>query len=204
MINRRIGITLTSVIPRWGPLGMPDGIDSPLLTCYSHLTLYNVSTMAKQKVYIETSVVSYYASRPSRDLVIAARQETTRELWPMLVNRFDRYISMLVLMEINKGDPTAVNERKKVISDLPVLDVTPESESLAEAIVSEGLIPERFGEDSLHIALAVVNGMDYLVTWNFRHLNNALIKIHIMRFIEKQGYVAPVICSPDELLGDSS
>ncbi len=160
--------------------------------------------MVKQKVYIETSVVSYYASRPSRDLVIAARQETTRELWPVLVNRFDRYISMLVLTEINKGDQTAVNERKKAISDLPVLDITTESESLAHAIVREGLIPERFGEDSLHIALAVVNGMDYLVTWNFRHLNNALTKIHIMRFVEKQGYVVPVMCSPDELLGDSS
>lgn len=121
----------------------------------------------------------------------------------MLVNRFDPYISMLVLMEINKGDQTAVNERKKVISDLPVLDVTPQNELLAEAIIREGLIPERFSEDSLHIALAVVNGMDYLVTWNFRHLNNALTKIHITRFIEKQGYSAPVICSPDELLGDS-
>jgi hypothetical protein len=160
--------------------------------------------MVKQKVYIETSVVSYYASRPSRDLVIAARQETTRELWPVLVNRFDRYISILVLMEINKGDLSTVNQRKKAISDIPVLDVTLQSESLAKAIVSEGLIPEQFGEDSLHIALAVVNGMDYLVTWNFRHLNNALTKIHITRFIEKQGYVSPVLCSPDELLGDSS
>ena len=157
--------------------------------------------MVKQKVYIETSVVSYYASRPSRDLVIAARQETTREFWPLLANRFDRYISMLVLLEINKGNPTAVDERKKAILELPVLDITRESESLAQAIVREGLIPERFGEDSLHIALAVVNGMDYLVTWNFRHLNNALTKMHIMRFVEKQGYIAPVICSPDELLG---
>lgn len=160
--------------------------------------------MVKQKVYIETSVVSYYASRPSRDLVIAARQETTRELWPVLVSRFERYISMLVLMEINKGDPAAVDERQRAILDIPVLDVTQESESLAEAIVREGLIPERFGEDSLHIALASVNGMDYLLTWNFRHLNNALTKTHIGRFIEKQGYIPPVVCSPDELLGDSS
>ncbi|MBL7188763.1 MAG: type II toxin-antitoxin system VapC family toxin [Phycisphaerae bacterium] len=159
--------------------------------------------MAKEKVYIETSVVSYYASRPSRDLVIAARQETTRELWPVLVNRFDRYISMLVLMEIGKGDPTAVDERKEAILDIPVLNITHETESLAEAIVREGLIPEQFGEDSLHIALATVNGMDYLVTWNFRHLNNALTKTHIMHFIEKQGYFPPVLCSPDELLGDS-
>ena len=160
--------------------------------------------MGKQKIYIETSVVSYYASRPSRDLIVAARQETTRELWPMLANRFDRYISMLVLMEANKGDTTAADERKQAISDIPVLDITQESESLAEAIIREGLIPERFGEDSLHIALAAVNGMDYLVTWNFRHLNNALTKTHITRFIEKQGYGAPVLCSPDELLGDPS
>ena len=159
--------------------------------------------MEKQKVYIKTSVVSYYASRPSRDLVIAARQETTRELWPVLVSRFDRYISMLVLEEIKKGDPTAVNERKKGILDIPVLDITQESEFLAEAIVREGLIPEQFGEDSLHIALASVNGMDYLLTWNFRHLNNAMTKTHIGRFIEKQDYFPPVVCSPDELIGDS-
>ena len=172
-------------------------------SCYSHLMWYNVIVMEKQKVYIETSVVSYYASRPSRDLVIAARQETTRELWPALANRFDRYISMLVLMEINKGDLTAVDERKKAILDIPVLNVTQESEFLAEAIINEGLAPKQFAEDSLHIALAAVNGMDYLVTWNFRHLNNALTKMHIARFIEKQGYVPPVFCSPDELLGDA-
>lgn len=159
--------------------------------------------MAKQKVYIETSVVSYYASRPSRDLVIAARQETTRELWPLLAHRFDRYISMMVLEEMNKGDLTAVHERKKAVIDIPVLDITQESEYLADAIIRDGLIPERFGEDSLHIALASVNGLDYLLTWNFRHLNNALTKTHIERFIEKQGYIPPVVCSPDELLGDS-
>lgn len=159
--------------------------------------------MANQKVYIETSVISYYTSRPSRDLVIAARQETTRELWPVLAGRFDRYISMMVLTEISKGDSSAVDERKKAISDIPVLNITRETEFLAEAIVREGLIPEQFGEDSLHIALASVNGMDYLLTWNFRHLNNALTKTHIGRFIEKQGYVPSVVCSPDELLGDN-
>ena len=159
--------------------------------------------MANQKVYIETSVISYYTSRPSRDLVIAARQETTRELWPVLAGRFDRYISMMVLTEISKGDPSAVDERKKAISDIPVLNITQETELLAEAIVIEGLIPEQFGEDCLHIALASVNGMEYLLTWNFRHLNNALTKTHIGRFIEKQGYVPSVVCSPDELLGDN-
>ena len=111
---------------------------------------------------------------------------------------------MMVLMEINKGDPTAVDERKKAILDVPILDITQESEFLAEAILREGLIPERFGEDSLHIALASVNGMDYLLTWNFRHLNNALTKTHIERFVQKQGYIPPVVCSPDELLGDSA
>lgn len=174
----------------------------PINYCFGHFIWYNVIIMEKQKVYIETSVVSYYASRPSRDLIIAARQETTRVLWPVLSNRFDRYISMLVLEEINKGDLTAVDERKKAVVDIPVLDITQESEYLAEIIVREGLIPERFGEDSLHIALASVNGMDYLLTWNFRHLNNALTKTHVGRFIEKQGYIPPVVCSPDELLGD--
>lgn len=159
--------------------------------------------MVNQKVYIETSVISYYTSRPSRDLVIAARQETTRELWPVLAGRFDRYISMMVLTEISKGDSSAVDERKKAISEIPVLNITQDTELLAEAIVREGLIPEQFAEDSLHIALASVNGMEYLLTWNFRHLNNALTKTHIGRFIEKQGYVPSVVCSPDELLGDN-
>ena len=83
------------------------------------------------------------------------------------------------------------------------LDITQESENLADAIIREGLIPERFGEDSLHIALASVNGMDYLLTRNFRHLNNALTKTRVGRFIEQQDYIPPVVCSPDELLGDN-
>lgn len=123
----------------------------------------------KPKIYIETSVVSYYASRPSRDIVTVARQQITREWWEESRQQFDTYISALVLEEAKGGDPIAA---------------------------------ESHSEDALHIALATINGMDFLVTWNFHHINNAKMKKEIAKVAEENGYECPVICSPEELEGE--
>jgi len=126
------------------------------------------------KIYIETSVVSYFTNRPSRDIVTAARQQVTREWWEENLNRFDTYISALVLEEARGG----------------------------AALVKVGPIPESHSEDALHIALAIINGMDFLVTWNFHHINNAKMKKGIAKIAEDNGYECPVICSPEELEGE--
>jgi len=156
----------------------------------------------KQKVYIETSVVSYYMSLPSRDLIIAARQQVTREWWEESRIHFETFISTLVLEESKGGDPIAAERRLDALKGTPVLEITNEAENLAAALIELGAIPENHLEDALHIALAIINGMDFLVTWNFQHLNNARIKKGITKVAEEKGYECPVICSPEELEGE--
>jgi len=156
----------------------------------------------KETVYIETSVVSYFTSKPCRDLVIAGRQEITREKWPKILEFFEVYISALVLQEAEQGDTEAAQKRLNVMTSLPVLAITGEVEKLASILISEGPIPDKNPEDALHIAIATVNGIDYLLTWNFAHINNAQMKSKITSIVEKHGYRCPIICSPEELLGE--
>jgi predicted nucleic acid-binding protein len=154
------------------------------------------------KIYIETSVVSYFTNRPSRDIVTAARQQVTREWWEENLNRFDTYISALVLEEARGGDSISAQKRLEALKGIPVLEITDEAEDLAAALVKVGPIPESHSEDALHIALAIINGMDFLVTWNFHHINNAKMKKGIAKIAEDNGYECPVICSPEELEGE--
>jgi hypothetical protein len=156
----------------------------------------------KSKVYIETSVVSYRTAQPSRDLVVAARQEITRERWDRIHAEFDCYVSALVVQEAEAGDPDAANARTQAIAGLPVLQIDETAEGLANALIVDGPIPGENPEDALHIALAARDGMDYLLTWNFAHIHNAQMETLIRQIVEQHGYQCPVFCSPDELLGD--
>ena len=156
----------------------------------------------RPKIYIETSVVSYYIGQPNRDIVIAARQQVTHEWWEESRYQFDLYISALVLEEAKGGDPIAAEKRLDALSGIPVLGISKEAENFATALVKSGPIPESYSEDALHIALATINGMDYLLTWNFHHINNARLKRDIARIAEENGYECPVICSPEELEGE--
>ena len=156
----------------------------------------------EQKVYIETSIVSYYVARPSRDLVTAARQQVTREWWEENRQAFDANISTLGLEEAGGGDPSAATKRLEALEGMPVLSLTAEIENLATALIADGPIPENHAEDALHIAIAAINGMDFLLTWNFSHINNAVMKREITKVCEGRGYECPVICSPEELVGE--
>jgi predicted nucleic acid-binding protein len=155
----------------------------------------------KARIYIETSIVSYYTSRPSRDIITAARQQVTRDWWEESRNQFDSYISALVLEEAKGGDPNAANNRLAALKGIPVLKITDEAKELADFFIQFGPIPESYPEDALHIALAVTNGMDFLVTWNFQHINNARMKKEITKISEENGYECPMICSPEEIEG---
>jgi hypothetical protein len=141
-------------------------------------------------VYIESSVISYLASRPSRDLVIAARQAITAEWWDARRSRYDVFISTLVEDEISKGDPKAAQTRLAFVDDVP---------ALAKNLIAFGAVPKNSEEDALHIGIAAAAGMDYLLTWNFKHINNAETKEAIARAIESHGFVCPILCSPEEL-----
>jgi len=156
----------------------------------------------KEKAYIETSVVSYSTARPSRDLVVAARQEITRVRWARIKTDFDCYVSVLVVQEAEAGDPEAAAARVNAIAGLPALQIDEATESLAQSLIVDGPIPREKPEDALHIALAARNGMDYLLTWNFTHIHNAQMELSIRRIIEQYGCQCPIFCSPDELIGD--
>ena len=145
--------------------------------------------------------MSYYTSRPSRDLVVAAHQQITREWWENHRAQVDTYISTLVIQEAEAGDPSAAKLRLDVIEDLPVLELNEDVFSLASNLVERGPIPPEFFEDALHIAVATVNGMEFLLTWNCHHINNPRIRPDIVRIVETFGYECPVICTPDEFMG---
>ena len=155
----------------------------------------------KQKVYIETTIPSYLAGRPSRDLVIAGNQELTREWWDGRREVFDLYVSQFVLDEAKDGDAEAARRRLDILDGLAELAINEEAVHLAEKLVFEGIVPPKAATDAAHIAVAAVNEMDYLLTWNCRHIANAEIMKRIYSLCEGEGYNCPVICTPAELMG---
>ncbi|MBU2601067.1 MAG: type II toxin-antitoxin system VapC family toxin [Actinobacteria bacterium] len=156
----------------------------------------------KPLVYIETSVVSYLASRPSRDLVTAAHQELTRQWWDERSQHFELVISELVEQEATRGDAAASRERMATIEHLAILSMDDDAVLLAEHLVASGLVPRESAADALHIAVAAVNGVDYLLTWNHKHIANASHRHRIEAVVEEVGYACPVICTPEELMED--
>lgn len=153
----------------------------------------------KEAVYIETSVISYCTSRTSRDLIMAARQAITLDWWESKLKLYNVYVSPVVEREISAGDKDAARKRLNLILEIPALHVTTEAEKLAEGLLAAQLLPAGSVDDALHIALASAHGMDYLLTWNFKHINNAETKNKIFFFIQDFGYACPVLCSPEEL-----
>lgn len=153
----------------------------------------------KKSVYIETTVVSYLTAKPSRDILIAGHQEATRELWSKL-SRHETYVSALVVQEAGRGDPTQAQIRLAAIAKIPMLDIDDEARSLAEEIIAKKGIPAEYPEDALHIAIAAVNGVDVIITWNFAHLNNPFTRRKVRKIVEAKGYSCPEVSSPDELL----
>jgi hypothetical protein len=154
----------------------------------------------KPTLYIETSIVGYYAGRPSRDLIVAGRQQITRDWWENERQKYSLHISALVLQESQSGEPEAVRRREQALKGIPLLGTMSQTEKLAKALVEDGPIPREYPEDALHIAVAATNSMDFLLTWNFRHINNAKMKLDVMRLIARFGCECPVICTPEELL----
>lgn len=154
----------------------------------------------KPKVYIETTVVSYLTSRPSRDIVIAGYQQVTREWWQDAANRFELVASELVINETSAGDADAARDRLTALVSVTLLDATEEAAVLAQELIDAGAIPKKAAEDAGHIAIAVTNGIDYLVTWNCRHIANATTRSQIERICRSSGYEPTIICTPAELM----
>jgi len=163
-----------------------------------------MSAIVLPKVYLETSTVSYYTGRGSRDVILAARQQSTQEFWALLGIELSPFVSAIVVQEAGKGDPTQVRGRLDAIRSFRILQTTAEAEALAQAILDGHGVPAEYPEDALHIAIAAVAGTDFLVTWNFAHINNPFTKMTIRQSVENAGYVCPEVVSPDAFLGEKT
>ena len=154
----------------------------------------------KPSAYLETTIVSYLTAWPSRDLVMAANQETTREWWSSRKDEFDLYISQPVIEESKAGDRDAAARRWDVLQFIPRLTLSADAEDLATLLAANVPLPPKAQTDALHIALAAVNAMNYLLTWNCAHIANAALRPEIEAICRRAGYEPPVICTPQELL----
>jgi hypothetical protein len=154
-----------------------------------------------ESVYIESSIISYLTSRPSRDVVISARQIITENWWLSQRNNYDLFVSALVIriQEISKGDPEAAERRLNAVADFPLPWASQDTLLLAEALLVGAAVPKTSEEDALHISIAAASGIDFLLTWNFKHINNAHTKAAISAVIEAYGFACPIPCSPEEL-----
>jgi hypothetical protein len=154
----------------------------------------------KLKIYLETTIVSYLTARPSRDLITAAHQQITQQWWDTQRARFDLFVAPPVMQEAQAGDPDAAARRLGALQGIPLLTLSEAAAGLAQALVEQGPLPANAVVDALHIAIATVNGMHYLLTWNCTHIANAAIRSDIEDVCRARGYEPPVICTPEELL----
>ena len=153
-------------------------------------------------VYIETSLISYLTALPARDLLVAAWQSATHQWWRVRRQNFELFTSQLVLDEAAAGHPEAADRRLRCLSGIPILPITDAASDLAVSLLKEGALPERAADDALHLAIAAYHGVDYLLTWNCRHLDNAEMKPVMRSVCAIHGYACPEICTPLELMGD--
>lgn len=144
-------------------------------------------------------MISFLTARPSKDVVLAGHQASTHFFWDRKSD-YELFISDMVIQECEKGDPDCVQSRIQSIKGVPVLNVDKEVERLASELIRQNAIPRNSPEDAVHIAVASVSAIDFIVTWNFKHINNPFMKHQIRTVIMNQGYTMPEICSPEELL----
>ncbi|MEI6073339.1 MAG: type II toxin-antitoxin system VapC family toxin [Verrucomicrobiae bacterium] len=154
----------------------------------------------KPTVYIETTIPSYLTAASSCNLIAHARQEITRAWWQFRRNRFALVISQLVLEEAGRGNPEAAARRLKALEPYPLLDASPSAFKLADEFIRPGAMPAKAKDDSLHLAICAVHGVQFLLTWNFRHIANAETRNVLREICTRKGYPFPTICTPDEMM----
>jgi len=155
-------------------------------------------------VYIETTIPSYLTAWRSLELSMAAKQQTARKWWDERREQFDLFISDAVLLEASSGDSVAAQRRLEVLDEIPVLSPKTESDEIVAALIDRLALPDRAIADAAHIAICIVHGMDYLLTWNCTHIANATFQPIINEVSSSFGFSMPVICTPDQLMGSDN
>ena len=153
-----------------------------------------------ERVYIETTIISYLTAWPSRDVVMAGHQQVTQEWWETRRANYDLCVSQLVIDEAQAGDAQAAQDRVEVLRAMLVLETTRAALVLAKELLRAGALPAKAADDALHIAVAAVHAVPYLLTWNCRHLANAVMRPVIESVCKTKGFSPPIICTPEELL----
>jgi predicted nucleic acid-binding protein len=153
-----------------------------------------------ETVYIETSILGYLTARPSRNLVLVANAEVTREWWNTRRSAFNLYTSQAVLKEVARGDAEMAAHRLAILSSLPLLELNSAVLHLAEQFMGRSSLPAKADVDAVHIAAATIHGMNYLLTWNCKHIANAQIQRKLAEISLDLGYELPILCTPYELL----
>jgi hypothetical protein len=154
----------------------------------------------KPRLYLETTISSYLVARRSQDLRLAADQETTLQWWESERQDFLLFISATVLKEVRHGDPTYAAARAARLAGVPLLGDLPEATELAKRLLRDEIIPAVAADDATHVGLAAAHQMDFLLTWNCKHINNHNIRARIQRACEAAGLACPDICTPAELM----
>lgn len=152
-------------------------------------------------VYIETSIVSYATAWPSRDITIAGLQQQARDWWDLERPKFDLVTSQLVLNEAAAGDPAAAQERLELLKHVDLVDVGADAQELAKRLLSAHLMPAKAAADALHVAVAALAGVKYLLTLNCRHIANAHELPRVYELLASEGLGQLLICTPAEFLG---
>lgn len=155
-------------------------------------------------LYVETSVVSYAKARPSNNLQIMAIQKQARDWWRIERPKFELVTSQLTLDEAAEGDPKAATERLQMLDGLPLIPVSQDARRLANRILSGHMMPQKAAVDALHVALAALAKVDYLLTLNCKHIANAHELPRVYRLLASEGLGGMLICTPAEFLGGSN
>ena len=156
----------------------------------------------KPRVYLETTVISYLVGRPSNDPTLASWQQITRQLWEEYVDEFTFVISPVVLTEARRGNPEAAQRRLEVLSHLGVLEALPAADTLTQKLLDAGVVPQNYSLDAQHIAIATTHGVEYLASWNQKHIVNENQREYINQVCREAGFEPTIICTPTELIGE--
>jgi len=155
-----------------------------------------------ETVYIETSILGYLTARSTKNLILAANIEVTKDWWEFRRSAFTLYTSEAVLDEVAQGDPSIAAQRLEILHDCPLLELNQAVQGLAAQFLTRSSLPPKAKVDAIHIAAATIHGMDYLLTWNCKHIANAQIQGKLAEISLDFGYVLPILCTPNELMGD--
>jgi hypothetical protein len=155
----------------------------------------------KPTVYVETSVIGYYTARPSRDIVILAHQEITRQWWPHASDQFELAVSDVVQEEITHDDGQSVDERLRIIEGLRRLPLSAKAKEVAKRYLAELSLPQSAVKAAAHLAIASVEAADYLVTWNCKHIGNALLRRRLGEINQSLALPTPIVCTPEAMMG---